>query len=310
MLIYDPIVELPPDLQLLSFEPMSRPTWHLPRNVYDPIRRISNGYGVKVAVLDTGYYKHPTLPTAIATRSFINGESVVDRNAHGTHCSGTVLSRDPNIGLAPAAELIIGKVLSNAGSGSSSGIAAGINWAVDQGADIINLSLGGGSSYAPTNQAIQRAVSRGVIVCIAAGNSGFNGSTNTIGFPARAGDGICVAALNERFQPATFSSGGVQMIIAAPGQNILSCANSGDNYRLMSGTSMACPFVAGCYALIVSQMRRLGQPSWTSTQAVNAFVRANAKDLLTPGHDHRTGFGMYDMTSVMTTLAKDELIYV
>ena len=307
----DPIVTLPPDLVIhegvLS---QSDETWHLPRSVYRPIRDISSGRGVKVAVLDTGYYKHHTLPTAIATKSFIPGESVEDRNAHGTHCSGTVLSRDEDIGLAPEADLIIGKVLSNGGSGSSSGIAAGVEWAIDQGADIISMSLGGGSAYQPTITAIKRAFSKGIVVCVAAGNSGFNGRNNTIGWPARSGEGVCVGALTSQGVPANFSSGVQQMTLAAPGQNIISCDNRGSGFRMMSGTSMATPFVAGCFALIVSLMRSRGLPSWTSIQAVEAFIKSNTKDLLSPGHDPATGHGMYDMTDVMTKLAKDELLYV
>jgi len=308
--MYDPIVTLPPDLMvgndlfLLATE-----TWHLPRSKYRPIRNISNGSGVKVAVLDTGIADHPVLPKPIASKSFISGQSVVDGNAHGTHVAGTVLARDEDIGLAHGADLIIGKVLSNQGSGSSSGIAAGILWAIEQGADVISLSLGGGSRYEPTIDAIKKAYEHGIVVCTAAGNSGFNGTSNTIGYPARAGESEVVAALTEKGVPATFSSGGVQMTIAAPGQNILSTSNTGSGYRLMSGTSMATPFVAGCFALIISLARSRGLPSWTSVQSVNAFIQANATDLLTPGHDPATGYGLFDMTEVIGKLAKDELIY-
>lgn len=309
---YDPIVTLPPDLVIADEVNLaSDETWHLPRSEWRPIREKYKGRGVKVAVLDTGYYAHPTLPKPIATRSFIPGQSVDDpTSGHGTHCAGTILSRDEDIGVAPEAQLIVGKVLSNQGSGSSSGIAAGVEWAIEQGADVISMSLGGGSSYEPTNNAIRKALSKGIIVCIAAGNSGFNGSTNTIGWPARSGQGVCVAALNSQGVPANFSSGGVQVTIAAPGERILSCANSGSGFRFMSGTSMATPFVTGCFVLIISGMRAEGEPSWTSIEAVNNFVKANAKDLLRPGHDHATGHGMFDMREVMTKLGKDELIYV
>lgn len=307
----DPIVTLPPDLVVHDeVYIQATETWHLPRSKYRPIRDISNGKNVKVAVLDTGIVDHTVLPKPIASRSFIPGQSVIDGNAHGTHVSGTVLARDEDIGLAPGADLIIGKVLSNQGSGSSSGIAAGILWAIEQGADIISLSLGGGSRYEPTIDAIKKAYSHGIVVCTAAGNSGFNGSGNTIGYPARAGESQVVAALTDRGVPATFSSGGVQMTIAAPGQNILSTSNNGSGFRMMSGTSMATPFVAGCFALIISLARSRGLPSWTSVQAVNAFIKTNATDLLTPGHDPATGYGMFDMTEVIGKLAKDELIYV
>lgn len=307
----DPIVGLPPDLvRYEGAQILAEQTWHLPRSVYRDVRKISTGRGVRVCVLDTGYYNHRTLPTPLATKSFISGESVTDGNGHGTHCAGTILSRDEDIGLAPEADLLVGKVLSNGGSGSSSGIAAGVEWAIAQKVDVISMSLGGGASYAPTIAAIKKALSQGIIVCLAAGNSGFNGSTNTIGWPARSGEGVCVAALRSNGQPASFSSGGVQMTIAAPGEQILSCNNAQDGFVFMSGTSMATPFVAGSFALIISRMRYAGSPSWTSIQAVNAFIKANAKDLLAPGHDPATGHGMFDMREVVTKLSKDELNYV
>ena len=305
----DPIWGIPPDTVFEGHQQiLSNETWHLPRDIFRPIRDISTGKSVKVAVLDTGYYPHPTLPKPLAERSFIRGESVSDGNGHGTHCAGTVLSRDEDIGLAPEADLIVGKVLSNRGSGSSSGIAAGVEWAVSQGADIISMSLGGGSPYQPTISAIKDAMDQGVIVCCAAGNSGFNGA-NTIGWPARSGESICVAALREGWVPANFSSGGQQMTVAAPGQQILSC-NNGSGFVFMSGTSMATPFVAGCYALILSYMRSLGKPSITGIEANEEFVKLNATDLLAPGHDPATGYGMFDMLSVLTKIPGEELEYV
>lgn len=310
---YDPIVTLPPDLDRSKeneIQAFSDQTWHLPRDLFQKVRAVSNGRGTRVAVLDTGYAPHPTLPKPLATKSFISGESVKDGNGHGTHCAGTILSKDEDIGVAPEANLVVGKVLSNEGSGSSSGIAAGVLWAIDQKVDVISMSLGGGASYDPTNQAIKKAHDLGIIVCIAAGNSGFSGSTNTIGWPAKSKQGVVVGALKKDFTPASFSSGGVEMIIAAPGQDILSCSHQGNGFVFMSGTSMATPFVAGCFALIISAMRAKGLPSWTSIQAVNQFIKANATDLLTPGHDPRTGFGMFSMLEVLTRLAKDDLIYV
>lgn len=309
----DPVVTLPPDLVVYDeVSVLSDRTWHLPRDKYNPVRKECNyGEGVKVAVLDTGYVQHPSLKKAYKERSFISGQSVNDPvSGHGTHCLGTVSSDDEDIGLAPAIQSIVGKVLSNQGSGSSSGIAAGILWAIDEGADIISMSLGGGSAYTPTINAIKKALSRGIIVTIAAGNSGFNGRNNTIGWPARSGEGVCVAALSENGRPSGFSSGGPQMMIASPGERILSCDNRSSGWRFMSGTSMACPFTAGCFALILSKARSLGKPSWTSIEAVENFIKINATDLLSPGHDPATGHGVFDMTQVIDKMALGELEYV
>ena len=119
-----PPVSLPPDL-IVHDGPViqSAETWHLPRATWRKIRNVTAGFGVKVAVLDTGIARHPALKSPIAMKSFIHNESVIDGNGHGTHFAGTVLSSDEDIGVAPDAELIVGKVLSNGGSGSSSGIA-------------------------------------------------------------------------------------------------------------------------------------------------------------------------------------------
>lgn len=305
----NPIVELPPDLlmQPQSYTLNAPETWHLPRDTWDKIRKVNQGKGVKVAHLDTGIVKHPDLPTPLDQKSFISGESVEDRNSHGTHVVGSTLARDPNIGVASEADSMVYKVLSNGGSGSSSGIAAAINYAVDKGADVLSLSLGGPSRYEPTIDAIKRAISRGIIVCLAAGNSGFNGSTNTIGYPARAGFGVVVAALKEDYTPASFSSGGTQLTVAAPGQNILSTSNRGVGYIKMSGTSMATPIVAGYMALVVGIARSQGKPSMTSQEAITRFFEMNCKDLLNPGHDPRTGYGMFDAQDLVHRLSEDDI---
>lgn len=308
---YDPPVYLPPDLQVHEgAQVFSEETWHLPRNIFREVRKHTTGKGIRVAVLDTGINPHPSIPKPLVSKSFINGQTPLDpTSGHGTHCAGTIASRDEDIGLAPEADLFAIKVLSNQGSGSSSGIADGIEYAIEQGAHVISMSLGGGSSFTRTNTAIRNALNQGIIVCIAAGNSGFNGTTNTIGWPARSAEGICVAALTDRGVPANFSSGGMQMTIAAPGQNILSCDNRGPGWRFMSGTSMATPFVAGCWALLLSLFRSKGIPSLVGINAVNEFIKLNATDLLKEGHDPATGHGMFSMLEVVTKVAKDELVY-
>lgn len=305
----DPIYGIPPDLVEYD-EPVlaSSETWHLPRDIWRPIRKKNQGEGVKVAILDTGRYDHPSLPTPYMTRNYIRGENADDRNEHSTHCRGTIGSSDEDIGVAPKAEQGVYKVLSNSGSGSSSGIARAINDAVDDGADILSLSLGGGNRYEPTITGIKRAFARGVIVCCANGNAGFNGRNNTIGYPARSGESVAVAALNSQFKPAQFSSGGEQTTIAAPGERILSCSiDPSAPWTFKSGTSMATPFAAGCFALILSEMRKQGRSSMTSVEAVHQFVKLNSTDLLSPGHDHSTGFGMFDMTKVIKALGQGDL---
>lgn len=304
----EPIWGIPPDTVVSDLVYTMAPTlWHLPLDVWDKVWSRVTGNGVKIAILDTGYTKHVDGPEPIASRSFISGQSIADGNGHGTHCVGTALGR-AGIGVAPGASLIVGKVLSNQGSGGSDGIAAGIRWAHEQGADIVSMSLGGGGSYRPTNDAIDAAFEDGCIVNAAAGNAGYNGA-NTIGWPALHPGCICCAAYQSNGNIANFSSGGRQIDWACPGQDIISFSTNGSGYRSMSGTSMATPFGSGVLALIVELMRREGNAQWTAADAVREFFRANMKDAGAPGFDVRFGFGIPVAPELVTLLANDDLTF-
>jgi subtilisin family serine protease len=307
----EPIYGIPPDIEdHCDFIAMSPTLWHLPRDKWKRIHEVATGKGVVIGVGDTGYTKHQFGPQALAERSFVSGQSVRDpQSGHGTHCIGTALGRydgDQPIGVAPAADLVVAKVLSDQGSGSSTGIAAGIRWMADQGCDIISLSLGGPSGHAGTNEAIDYAWSKGCIVNSAAGNSGFNGS-NTIGWPARYRGSLCTASYAQNLQISNFSSGGPEIDWACPGSGIVSFANTGSGYRTMSGTSMATPFGSGVLALIVEVMRRQGSPRWTAAQAVREFFKQNMKDMGAPGFDQRFGWGIPIVDEILTVLVNKEL---
>ena len=281
--------------------------WHLPPDVWGPIWEKVDGTGVTVAVLDTGVNNHNDLPSLKDAKSFIRGQSPSDGNGHGTHCSGTAVGRN-GIGVAPGASLLNGKVLSNGGSGSSSGIAEGIRWAVDAGADVISMSLGGGSSHGPTNSNIDYAWSKGCIVNCAAGNAGYRGS-NTIGQPAKYKSAICNGATRSDGSIANFSSGGSQLDWATPGQNIISTSARG-GYVSMSGTSMATPFGSGLLALVVQLMRQEGKPRWTAKESFDEFIKKFVDDRGTPGKDVRFGHGVPLYTKIVHTLAHPELDWI
>ena len=213
------------------------------------------GTGVRVAVLDTGIdTNHPDLQAAIADTRDFTGDGIEDANGHGTHCAGIIGARLNGVGFvgaAPKCKLLIGKVLGNNGSGSFQGIAEGVDWAVEQGAHIISMSLGGPSSSPLLYRSIAMALAKGVHVICAAGNSG-NMFSNSIGFPGRYGGVITVASHDRNGNPSGFSSHGGELDFMAPGSDIWSTYKNG-GYQELSGTSMATPFVAGISALIVSK---------------------------------------------------------
>ena len=306
---YDPIIGLPPDLSVddmvYAFAPR---LWHWPEELAERVKSMATGKSVRIAIGDTGYTKHVDGPEPIASKSFISGQSIVDGNGHGTHCAGTALGRN-GIGVAPDADLIVFKCLSNQGGGSSSGIAAGIRWAADAGADIISLSLGGGSSYTQTNQAIDYAFAKGCIVNSAAGNSGWNGSGNTIGWPAKYNGSLCCGAYRSDGQIANFSSGGRELDWACPGQDIISFSTNGSGYRSMSGTSMATPYGSGFLALVIELMRRQGQAQWTAVEAVREWMKANMTDRGAPGFDPRFGYGIPIADSLIQKMLRSDLTW-
>lgn len=304
-----PPVFLPPDLtsDIITYATPGN-LWHLPPDTFNPIWKRVTGNNIKVAVLDTGCNPHDVLPTPVEGRSFIQGESWRDGNGHGTHCAGTILGRE-GIGVAPAASLLVGKVLSNRGSGSSEAISQGIRWAVDSGADIISMSLGSSSPYQPMQESLRYAWQKGCVVVSAAGNSGFTGKYNTIGYPAKFPESLCIGAYQENGQRASFSSGGREMDMCCPGQDIISCSTS-NGYVGMSGTSMATPFAAGLFALIIELMRREGYPAFSGVEAVREFLKLYTQDKGEPGFDPAWGFGIPKTSEIINALLNDQLEYV
>lgn len=303
-----PIYTLPPDL-VTGGPYVMAPTnlWHMPKDLWEKVWQRVTGDGIVISINDTGLKSHPDLPEPIATKSFVNGQTILDRNGHGTHCAGTAAGRN-GIGVACKAKLMGAKVLSDQGSGGSDGIEAGIRWAVDNGADIISMSLGGGGSDRGTNDAIDYAWSKGCYVVAAAGNSGYNGS-NTIGWPARYLGCLCTASYKEDGAISSFSSGGREIDWALPGSNIISCDLNG-GYARMSGTSMATPGSAGVLALIKELQLREGYPIWRSADEARSFIKLNCEDAGAPGFDVRFGWGKPLMERILAGLVNDDLIWV
>ncbi|MGY0232846.1 S8 family serine peptidase [Longispora urticae] len=248
-----------------------------------------DGTGTTVAVLDTGYDSHhPDLAGRVsAARDFTDNGSPEDGNGHGTHVASTVAgtgaaSGGLRKGVAPGATLLVGKVLDDGGSGQESWIISAMEWAVDQGADVVSMSLGSAESTDctdPMSMAAERlsAQSKSLFV-IAAGNAGHRETVNS---PGCAAGVLTVGAVDRDDTTANFSSRGpvlgshrVKPDIAAPGVNIMAAAAGswgGNAYRAMSGTSMATPHVAGAAAILAQSRPEL------SAQDRKATLMSSAK---------------------------------
>ncbi|WP_326821496.1 S8 family peptidase [Streptosporangium sp. NBC_01756] len=253
-----------------------------------------DGAGVKVAVLDTGVDAgHPDLKGKIAgSRSFVPDEAVQDLMGHGTHVATTIAgsgaaSGGKNKGVAPGADLLVGKVLSNGGSGQDSWLIDGMEWAAASGAKVISMSLGGGVTDGtdPVSQAVNElTAASGALFVVAAGNAGKVGSVDA---PGAADAALTVAAVDKSDRLAGFSSQGprfgdmaLKPDIAAPGVDITAGRAAGTSmgapvdeyYTKANGTSMATPHVAGAAAIMAQQ-----HPDWKGPLIKTALM-STAKD--------------------------------
>jgi subtilisin family serine protease len=272
-------------------------------NVPDHWKR-TQGAGVRVGILDTGIDEsHQDLAAAIdEVRDFTRSRhGPADRSGHGTHVAGIVAARQNGggvIGVAPQARLLIAKVLGDDGVGSSAAVAAGLDWACDNGADVISMSLGSPQPDMQLRTAIERAAAKGVFLITAAGNAG---RSNSVNYPARWRETVAVAAVDRNGRLSRFSSRGPQVDIAAPGQDVLSTYHDG-GYARLSGTSMAAPFVSGVAALLVSLHRdaQLARTPLRTIADLREHLRRTARDAGPTGHDPGYGWGLINPNGLLS----------
>jgi len=239
--------------------------WHLEQIHMPATWSAATGEGVTVAVIDTGVAAVEDLAQTerVPGWNFVaNNANTDDDHGHGTHVAGTIAQSTHNgigvAGVAYRAKIMPLKVLSASGSGSVAGIAQAIRWAADHGAQVINMSLGGGMYSKVLASAVAYAHDKGVVVVCAAGNDG----RGRVSYPAANPGAIAVAATQQNERTTFYSNWGKQIAIAAPGGNTRESPSGGvlqntryqgkDGYYFFMGTSMASPHVAGVAALIVS----------------------------------------------------------
>lgn len=282
-------------------------------------RQGKTGKGVKVAVLDTGIDRnHPDLTVVdgicFAVDSTGNSacpNSYQDDNGHGSHVAGIIGALDNDIGVigvAPDVELYAVKVLNSEGAGLTSSLLNGMEWAIDQQVDIINLSLATPVSDTSMKALMDLAYDKGILVVAAAGNGGDeNGTNNTVEYPAKYDSVISVAALNNQLVRINESATGPELDISAPGYRVFSTIPTQvdydglkDGYTRYTGTSMAAPFVSGILALYKQEF-----PTKSNIELKEMLIE-NARDLGQVGIDRFYGYGLAQAIPLIKVNSKIE----
>jgi hypothetical protein len=262
----------------MTFADTATHTWGLQATRVDKSRCGANG--IRIAVLDTGFdLQHPDfVGRSVISASFVPSQSVQDGHSHGTHCIGTACGPltppggGRRYGIAHQSTILVGKVLSNSGSGQQGWILAGINWAIQNKAVVISMSLGSpvqvGGTFSPAyEQAALAALNNNCLLVAAAGNSGQDPQLYPVGSPANCPSAMAVGAVDNNLQRASFSCRGVnpnggEVDIAGPGVNVFSSVPMPGRYGNKSGTSMATPHVAGIAALWAQWSGLRGMALW------------------------------------------------
>jgi len=276
-------------------DPHRSSQWALGQYEFEASWARGNGSGVCVAVVDSGVQvDHPDLAGKVVASADFSGESITIPGHHGTHVAGIIAAVPGNgtgiVGAAPGVDLLNAKALNSAGNGYDSSVAAAITWSVDQGAHVVNLSLGSVCIQAtttaclssPMRTAVEYARARNVLVVAAAGNTG--ATTNTWSSPAAHDWTVAVASVSSNGGRSSFSTRATYVDVAAPGDGVVSTVVNG--YAAMSGTSMAAPYVSAALALA-----RSAHPYESASQLRDRLVNTTS-DRGTAGLDPEFGWGI------------------
>ena len=284
-------------------DPLLAQQWGLFAIGADHVWTTTTGQGVIVAVVDSGSGPHPDLvENLLPGRSIIGTVETqdgrdIDASGHGTHVSGIIAAVANNgiggSGVAPNAKILPIQVLDQSGQGDARDVAAGVRFAADNGARVINLSLGGATESSSLTQAITYANDKGVLVVAAAGNGG---AADKPKWPASLDLTLAVTAVDQANNATSFDQRGDYIDLSAPGANIVSTAKG--DYVTLSGTSMAAGFVAGAAALLFA-----AEPRVTNAQVRDILLRT-ATDIGEPGRDVTFGAGLINMVAALAELQR------
>ena len=282
-------------------DPLLDQQWGLTAIGAPSVWKITRGAGVTVAVIDSGSGPHPDLDANLdAGRTMFGsidsvGAIDVDVAGHGSHVAGIIAAVADNAiggsGVAPQSRILPIRVLDAQGSGDSKDVSKAVRFAVDSGAKVINLSLGGATESTSLTAAIQYAVDRNVLVVAAAGNGAADSPPK---WPGASDLTIAVTAVDRNNSVTSFDQRGDYIDLAAPGASILSTASN--DYKIQSGTSMAAAFVTGAAALLFA-----AQPSITAAQ-VRDVLQRTATDIGASGRDTTFGYGLINLVAAFAEL--------
>jgi hypothetical protein len=264
----------------------------------------SNGWtgkGVKIGIIDSGIRKdHPDLRIAGGVNFVEGASSYNDDQGHGTHVAGIAAALDNDfgsVGVAPDAELYAIKVIAKSGDGNLSDIVAGINWAIEQKLDIINMSVTAPEGSYLLKETLAKAYDSGMLIFAASGNAVTSAPANAdVLYPARYPSVIGVGSINRNDERSAFSYYGNSLELTAPGERVWSSYIASKDYAYLTGTSMASPYAAGIAALY-----KQANPDKTNKQ-IRSLMQASAIDLGMKGKDAEYGYGL-----VQAPAAKEEL---
>ena len=244
----------------------------------------TEGEGVRVAVIDSGAASHYALQAVVERKNFSTDECADDLIGHGTHVTGIICgSQAPCMGIAKKSQVHALKVLGENGHCSAQSVSEALGYAAKAGCDLACLSLGSASESPLLHEAIKEASRSGMIIVAAAGNDG-----GRVNYPAAFEETVAVGAVDKHGEICPFSSRGEEIICAAPGQDIQSTWLAG-GYAVVSGTSMAAPFVVGVLALYIGTLGRKATP-----QEILTALEATSSDAGEPGRDELYGWGLID----------------
>ena len=281
-------------------DPMANQQWALAESTFTTVWPTTTGKGIIVAVVDTGVLaSHQDLAGSVLVGTdFVSpgGHGDTDPGGHGTHVAGIIAAHANNhigvAGAAPGVKILPVRVLDANGDGWTSNIAAGIIWAADHHARVINLSLGGTGADSALEEAMNYALGKGALPVVAAGNDGNTG--NQPEYPGSYPEALSVGAVDRYWHLADFSNTTSNVGLVAPGVDVLSTwGDSVTGYAWADGTSMATPYVSAAAALVMA-----ARPNMTAL-AVKQLLELHAHDLGPKGYDHSFGFGYVDPAAAL-----------